>query len=287
MARVVFFGTPELAVPTLRAVHEAGHEVVLVVSQADKRRGRSSKVSPSPVKAAALDLGLAVTHRMSDVFDVEADVGVLVAFGRIIKPDVLERFPIVNLHPSLLPRWRGATPVEAAILAGDTRTGICLMQLVDEMDAGPIYGVYETAVEPGEKAAALYGRLFDKGNEMLVDLLAGPFPQPVDQVGDPTFCGKFTSEDFHIDWRKPAAHIEALTRIGKPWTTFREKRLIVNDARAVSDAAPAVPGAITGLSVQAGEGSLLLVTVQPEGKAPMDAKSWANGVRPADNEFLQ
>jgi methionyl-tRNA formyltransferase len=287
VARVIFFGTPALSVPTLTALHAAGHEIVLVVSQADKRRGRSSKVSPSPVKVAALDLGLPVTSRVKDVLDVPADIGVLVAFGRIIRPEILNALTIVNLHPSLLPRWRGATPVEAAILAGDSTTGICLMQLAEEMDAGPLYRTAMTNIEPGEKAADLYDRLFATGNEMLVQLLQGPMPEPVAQEGVPTYCGKFTAEDFRIDWRKPASHIEALTRIGRPWTTFRNKRVILNEVSLSSAVSPGVPGQIDGLDVHTGDGALTLQTVQPEGKPAMDAKAWLNGVRVAQDEKFE
>lgn len=286
MARIVFFGTPEISVPTLRALHEAGHDIALVVSQADKRRGRRGELAPSPVKEAALELGLPVTDKVKDVLAVEADYGVLVAFGRMIKPDVLAHFPIINLHPSLLPRWRGATPAEAAILAGDTKTGICLMQLVEEMDAGPIYETYETVIEPGERAATLYERLFAVGNELLVNMLNGSLPLPIPQSGEPTYCGKLSPEDFHIDWNKPAEHIQRLTRIGRPWTTFRGKRVLILDAEMkVVDGQPAqMRGSMIGPDVVTVDGLLTLKRVQPEGKGPMDAASWINGARPQENE---
>src|SRR5690606_36203350 len=113
-------------------------------------RGRRGEPTPSPVKAAAIELGIPVSHRVKDVLDANVDIGVLVAFGRLIKPEILERLNILNLHPSLLPRWRGATPVEAAILAGDEKTGICVMQLVEEMDAGPIFAQYESEMGAAE-----------------------------------------------------------------------------------------------------------------------------------------
>ncbi len=144
--RLVYLGTPEIAVPPLRALHEAGHDIVLVVSQPDRRRGRGGAVSPSPVKAAALDLGVPVTDRVDDVIDAGADLGVVVAYGRLIRPHVLAAVPMVNMHFSLLPRWRGAAPVERAILAGDTVTGVCIMDVADELDAGDVYAVAEVPI---------------------------------------------------------------------------------------------------------------------------------------------
>ncbi len=145
--RLVFLGTPEAAVTPLQALVEAGFEVALVVSRADRRRGRGGGLVPSPVKQAALDLGLPVTERVEDVLaeGIDADLGVVVAFGRLIRPHVLDRLPMVNVHFSLLPRWRGAAPVERAILAGDTETGVCVMQLEEGLDTGPIHALERTA----------------------------------------------------------------------------------------------------------------------------------------------
>src|SRR5205807_7717429 len=137
--RLAFLGTPEAAVPPLRALVNAGHDVVLVVTQPDKRRGRGSATMPSPVKAAALELGLPVTERVDDVLDANVELGVVVAFGRLIKPQVLDKVPMINMHFSLLPRWRGAAPVERAILAGDRETGVAIMQLEEGLDTGPVY----------------------------------------------------------------------------------------------------------------------------------------------------
>jgi methionyl-tRNA formyltransferase len=289
MARIVFFGTPALAVPTLRALVHDGHQVVLVVTQPDRKRGRGGALAPSPVKAAALDMGLTVTSKVNDVLDVEADLGVLVAFGRLIKRNLLDKFPIINLHPSLLPRWRGATPAEATILAGDTVTGMSLMHLVEEMDAGPLYAQSETDVDDRETSMALYDRLFVRGNEMLLDLLRLPaLPEPIAQSGEPTYCGKLSPDDFHIDWSGSAAVIARLTRIGRPWTTFRGKRLLVLSAHVVDGDGELYgePGSIDKTVVHCADGSLQLDTVQPEGKGPMDATAWANGSRPQPDERL-
>ena len=140
--KLVFLGTPDMAVPPLRALVDAGHEVVLVVTRADKRRGRGGATTPSPVKAAALELGLTVTHQVDDVLGAAeqgAELGVVVAFGQIIKPHVLAALPMINLHFSLLPRWRGAAPVERAMLAGDDLTGVCVMRVEEGLDTGGVY----------------------------------------------------------------------------------------------------------------------------------------------------
>lgn len=127
--RLVFLGTPEAAVPSLRALVEAGHDVVLVITRPDRRRGRGSALSPSPVKVAATQLGLAVSHRLGDVNDIRVERGVVVAYGAIIPQLVLDRVPMLNVHFSLLPRWRGAAPVQRAILAGDEETGVSIISL--------------------------------------------------------------------------------------------------------------------------------------------------------------
>src|SRR5438270_13832698 len=134
---------------------DAGHEVALVVSQPDKKRGRGGALVPSPVKAAAIELGLPVSDKVDDVLDTGAELGVVVAYGRLIKPHVLERVPMINVHFSLLPRWRGAAPVERAILAGDTETGACLMGLEEGLDTGPVYECVQVPIDPEETADEL------------------------------------------------------------------------------------------------------------------------------------
>ena len=156
--RIVYLGTPGLAVPPLRALVDAGYEIPLVVSRADARRGRGAQRLPSPVKAAALELGLPVTDRLVDLDEVEADLAVVVAYGHLIPAAMLDRLAFVNLHFSLLPRWRGAAPVERAILAGDTTTGVCLMDLDIELDTGAVYCRTETPIGDDETLVKFYSR---------------------------------------------------------------------------------------------------------------------------------
>ena len=274
--------------PPLHGLVQHGHDVQLVVTQADKRRGRGSSTTPSPVKAAALDLGLPVTHTVDDVLATDAELGVVVAFGRLIKPHVLERIPMVNLHFSLLPRWRGAAPVERAILAGDAETGVCLMQLEEGLDTGPVYAVERTPIGEEETAGELRERLVDIGTRLLLDQLSAGLGEPTPQSGEATYADKLTPEDFHLDWSRPAVDLHRRVRAGRAWTTFRGKRLIVTRARAVdSAAAPTPPGAVAGIVVGCGDGrGLELVEVQPEGKPAMAATAWRNGAQPRPDERL-
>lgn len=273
-----------MAVPPLRALVADGHDVRLVVTRADKRRGRGSALVPSPVKAAAIELGIPVTSTIDDVIDAGAELGVVVAFGRIIKPHVLDALPMVNIHFSLLPRWRGAAPLERAILAGDSETGVCLMQLEEGLDTGPVYDCRRLEIGPEETAAELRARLVQAGTELLVESLRSGLPEPTPQQGEPTYADKIDPSEHHIDWNRPTAEVHRVIRVGDAWTTFREKRLKVLRARVASDGV--APGAIDGLRVGTGDGALELEQVQPEGKGPMAAADWRNGARPRGDERL-
>lgn len=230
MAAVAFLGTPEAAVPSLRALVSAGHDVVLVVSQPDRRRGRGGALVPSPVKQAATALGLAVTDRLDDVAGCGADVGVVVAYGRIVPQRLLDVVPMVNLHFSLLPRWRGAAPVERALLAGDRTTGVCLMRLEAGLDTGPVLARVEIDIVGGETAADLTARLADVGAELLVESLRagveglGP-GEP--QRGEPTYAAKIDPAELCLDWSQPAEAVVRVTRLGRAFTDFRGQRLRV------------------------------------------------------------
>jgi methionyl-tRNA formyltransferase len=261
--RLVFLGTPEAAVPPLRALVEAGHDVALVVSRADAKRGRGSTLTPSPVKAAAIELGIPVTDVVDDVLALEppAELGVVVAFGRIIKPHVLAELPMVNLHFSLLPRWRGAAPVERAILAGDARTGVDLMVVEEGLDTGGIHGEVALDIGADETADELRARLVAAGTELLVDSLADGLGEPRPQAGEATYAEKLRPEELEIDWARPAPAIHALVRVGGAWTTHRGKRLKVWRSSITRD------------------GTIELLEVQPEGKGRMAFRDWANGAR--------
>jgi len=235
---------------------------------------------PSPVKAAAQELGLAVTSQVDDVVELGAQLGVVVAYGRIIKPHVLAVLPMVNIHFSLLPRWRGAAPVERAILAGDEVTGVCIMALEEGLDTGPVYAFEERPIGEDETLEEVRGALTDMGTRMLVELLAEGLPEPQPQVGEPTYAAKIEPEEHHLDWSRPAVELHRVIRLGQAWTTLRGRRLRVLKAR-LSPAAELAPGEIdaASLRVGTGAGALDLVKVQPEGKGPQPAPAWRNGAR--------
>ncbi|HXY46205.1 MAG TPA: methionyl-tRNA formyltransferase [Acidimicrobiales bacterium] len=288
---MAFLGSPEPAARCLQALVDAGHDIVLVVSEPDKRRARGSATSPTPVKALARELGIAVSDRVDDVLTVGAEVGVVVAFGRLIRPAVLEHLEMVNVHFSLLPRWRGAAPVERAILAGDERTGVCLMRLEEGLDTGPVYACAETDIGPRETVSVLRLRLSRLGAELLVSRLAGgvhTLGQPAPQVGEATYAAKITQEDLHIDWSRPAVAIERQVRVGRAWTTFRHARVIVWAAEArgggpPQDAGPA-PGTIAGRLVATGDGWLELSVVQAAGRQRQSVTDWLRGARISPGE---
>ena len=269
--RVAYLGTPALAVPPLRALVDDGVDVALVVSQPDRRRGRGSALLPSPVKSAALELGLPVTDRVDDLLDAGVPLGVVVAFGRLIKPHVLEAVPMVNLHFSLLPRWRGAAPVERAILAGDEVTGVDLMAVEEGLDTGGVYRRTEVAIGPDDSLDDLRGRLVDEACRMLTAALREGLGELSPQRGEAVYADKVAAEERHLDWSAPALDVHRRVRLGDAWTTHGGKRLKVWRTR--------VPPAGDGPTVPAGDGEVELVEVQPEGRGRMAAADWARGAR--------
>jgi methionyl-tRNA formyltransferase len=292
VARLVFLGTPQTAVPPLRALVGAGHDVALCVTRPDRRRGRRGPETPSPVKEAATALGIPVSHDMDDLPSAGAELAVVVAFGRIIPARVLALLPMMNLHFSLLPRWRGAAPVERAILAGDRETGVCLMKVEEGLDTGPVYAVRTLPLDDVVTLEELRGRLTDVGAALLVEELAhgvAGLTVPEPQRGEVTIADKVTAEDLRLRWEQTARQLSRVVRLGRAWTTFRGKRIGVLEA--APDPAAVVrpgcaPGVLDGLSVVTGEGSLVLRRVQPESRSPMSAEEWLRGVRPAVGERL-
>jgi methionyl-tRNA formyltransferase len=288
--RVVYCGSPADAVPPLDALRAAGHDVALVVTQPDRRRGRGGGVVASPVKEAAARAGLSVRTpaRAGELIDeiraLGVDAGVVVAFGQLLPPELLAtaRHGFVNLHFSLLPRWRGAAPVERAILAGDHETGVCLMELEEGLDTGPVYACARTTIREDESAGELRARLVDLGTTVLLDNL----PQvgvrsPVPQVGEPTYAKKLTVDEFRLDPDRAAVDLARLVRAGNPrpgaWLSANGRRLKVLRAH-VADG-PAEPG-VVGRDAHLGtaEGRLALDEVQPEGRRAMSGAEWLAGI---------
>ncbi len=238
------------------------------------------------MKAAALEMGLPVSERVEDVLTVGAELGVVVAFGRLIKPDVLDALQLVNVHFSLLPRWRGAAPVERAILAGDTVTGVCLMGIDEGLDTGPVYRCQEVIIGAEETAPELRERLAHVGAAMLLEALRAGLGTPRPQEGEATYAAKVEPGELYLDWNRPAVALHRVVRIGRAWSTWRGKRLLILSAQIAPGAAGNAPGSLDGDMVATGDGLLQLVTVQPEGRAPMAASDWLHGARPRPGELL-
>jgi methionyl-tRNA formyltransferase len=198
-------------------------------------------------------------------------LGVVVAFGRLVKPHVLEAVPMVNLHFSLLPRWRGAAPVERAILAGDDRTGVDLMAVEEGLDTGGIYRRAEVPIGPDDTLEELRGVLVAEGTRLLLTALREGLGDATPQIGDATYADKLTVDDHRLDWTCPAADIHRRVRLGNAWTTHGGRRLKVWRT--------AVPPRGDGPRVRAGDGEVELLEVQPEGKGRMAATAWARGAR--------
>lgn len=302
--RIVFFGTPEFAVPTLDALIESRHPVVGVVTQPDRPRGRGQHVSFSPVKTLALAHAIPVLQpeRLRDeaflralrAFD--ADLGVVAAYGRILPDAVLEtpRLGMINVHASLLPRWRGAAPIHRAILAGDTETGVTIMRVVRELDAGPMLAQEKTRIPPDATTGELEATLARLGADLLVrvvDRLAeGPIPEEPQPPGGITYADRITKDDAPIFWWRPASELYNQVRALNPWplasTTLDGERLLIVKAGLGTDAAPpgAVPGTVLEASrdrfiVAAGHGTLRLLEVKPEGRRAMSAREFLAGHR--------
>lgn len=288
---VVYFGTPEVAVAPLRALVEAGVQVLLVVTRPDKRRGRGAEVSHSPVKRAALEMGLPVAHDLIDVavLDTRGLLGVVVAYGKLIPVSLLARVPMINMHFSLLPRWRGAAPVERAILAGDRTTGVCIMRVVEGLDTGEVYRKCEIDIGDTETAVELRGRLLDIAIPLLLNVVTCGAGAGERQAGQATYASKIVSDDLSFDWGQSADYLARISRVGVGHTKFRGRRLNIREARALDGPVSLVPGQFLGLCpegiiVSTGQGSICLLSVQPEGKPTLDATSWSRGARLEKNE---
>lgn len=307
---VIYFGTPQIAVGPLQALVDGGIKVELVVTRPDARRGRGSEVTPSAVKSAALKLGLTVADNLQDVDAVltqgaatamgQNRLGVVVAYGRLLPVSFLERLPMVNLHYSLLPKWRGAAPVERAILAGDAVTGVCIMRVVEGLDEGEIYRSAEVRINEQENATVLRERISQVAIPLMLDVVTNGAGKASPQVGEPIYAAKIVSADLLLDWERSAEHLARITRVGVAHTIFRGKRMNLRSAHscpgpvqqsANSSVAGEPCGSIidvtedgvvvaTGTDPKTGlSGALCATILQPEGKPSIAAKDWARGAR--------
>jgi methionyl-tRNA formyltransferase len=306
--RVVFFGTPDFAVPTLDALLRSRHRVVGVVTQPDRPRGRGQHVTPAPVKTRALEAGLPVLQpeRLRDAGFLEAaaaldtDIGVVAAYGKILPERVLAipRLGLLNVHASVLPRYRGAAPVHRAVIAGERETGVTIMRVVQALDAGPMLAVARRAIGPDETSDDVERDLAHIGADLLVttidELNAGRVHETPQNDAEATYAPRLTKDDGAIDWGWSADRLHNLVRGLHPWpnayTFLDDRRLIVRRTSiGTSLSNDAEPGTVLeshgdALTVATGSGTLRLVDVQLEGKRPMSAREFLAGhpLKPGD-----
>ena len=305
--RVAFMGTPHFAAASLMRVFESSHDVVAVVSQPDRPSGRGRKVIPTPVAALALQHGcpldqsntVATRTFREWLSSYTPDVVVVAAFGKILGPKLLSLPPLgcINVHGSLLPRWRGASPIQSALLAGDVESGVCIMEMVSELDAGAVLDRVSTPIRPEDTSSTLHDRLANLGATLLVEVLdrmeQGSIraePQPLEGV---TFAPQFTKADGNIDWSESAEAIVRRLRAFSPWPgcrTRHERRAewvklhppasVLLNPSAPSDGGPGTVVHVgpQGVDVLCGDGATLRLTrLQAPGKRVLDARSFLAG----------
>jgi len=281
--RIVYIGTPQIAVAPLQALVAAGFDVELVVTGVDKRRGRGTQTTANPVKTAALALGIPISHDINDVLKLNPDglLGVVVAFGSIIAPEILQHVPMINIHYSALPRWRGAAPVERAILEGDSTTAVCIIQVVEQLDAGDVLASAPCTIREDDSVAGLRDRLGHLALPLLIDICSNGVSSQQAQVGDVVIARKISTNDLAITWSSSPDQISRQIRLGNAFTFFEGKRFKVHEVSRVSEQLPEGSISFNDGMVLVGtrEGSLQLLTVQPEGKPRIAASEWARGAR--------
>ena len=287
---VVFAGSPEAAVVVLDALVASNVRVVRVVTRPDVRRGRGSALIATPVKNRAVDLGIEVSYDVEDLICESAQAAVVVAYGRIIPKHVLETNPMINVHFSLLPRWRGAAPVERAILAGDAETGVCIMAMEETLDTGDVYARRKMDLADDLSAHEVTMHLAALGADALVDVLQN-WPVPATpQIGEATYAKKISSDEYRIDWSQPSVAIARQVRALPAFSVVKSgRRLRVLSAVADTsvECSTLTPGSfLGGNAVATGQGALRLLTVQPEGKSAMSWDEWMRGARLTTDDIL-
>ncbi len=297
--RIAFMGSPDFAVSTLNAIISAGHDVVCVYAQPPRPAGRGQKEQPCPVHAAALELGLMVrtpqdmraVGAITEFAALDLDLAVVVAYGQILPAAILDApgYGCINVHASLLPRWRGAAPIQRAIQAGDAESGVSIMQMDVGLDTGPVYMTRRIPLDAATTGGSLHDQLAIMGASACLEVLAGiqhgsvtPVPQPDDGV---TYASKIDRDEARLDWKLDAAFLERSVRAFDPWprTWFDHEgeRIKVLSARVDHDASDsgATPGRVLDNrpAVACGDGVLVLESLQRPGKKPQDASDFMRG----------
>jgi methionyl-tRNA formyltransferase len=306
--RVVFFGTPQFAVPTLDHLLASSHTVVGVVTQPDRPRGRGQRTSDGPVKARAIRAGISLLqpatlkdpHMVAEIAALDADIGVVAAYGKILTEAILRtpRLGMVNVHASLLPRYRGAAPVHRAVMAGDAQTGVTIMRVVKALDAGAMLATVLREIDPDETSEDVERALSELGADLLVSTLdrlaQGPIHEEPQDDTRATYAPRLTKEDGLVDWSRSAVDVHNLIRGLYPWphayTYWRGRRLILLRSSPSSGTTHALPGVVIAahseeLRVAAGEGHVQILELQAEGKRLMTAREFlaGNRIEPGDH----
>lgn len=296
---VIFAGTPVFAVPSLQALLDSEHQVIAVMTQPDRPAGRGRQLMPSPVKQCAQAAGIDVvqpstlrdTHVQAWLASMQPDVIVVVAYGCLIPRAILTLPPhgCINVHPSLLPRWRGAAPIQHTILSGDQETGVAIMQLDEGMDTGPILKLEKTVVKPCERSDQLHDRLAVLGSQLLVDVIDTlPLPARPQSTDGVTHAHKIKKADASICWGRSAQSIQQQVCAYNPWpvaqTVWNDQVLRIWQAHAIDEASQSPPGSIVrlsklGIDVAAGENSVRVTHLQLPGTKVMTADEMVNRMR--------
>ncbi len=299
--RVLYFGTPQFAVPTLERLIGSPHTVVGVITQPDRPRGRGQHVTASPVKVVAEAHGIPVLQPtqlrdaafLDQVRSLAPDIGVVAAYGRILPQVVLDlpTLGLINVHASLLPRWRGAAPIHRAVIAGDAVTGVTIMRVVLALDAGPMLATIEIPIAPDDTSESLEPRLAHAGADLLLatldQLAVGPVTEVPQDESQVTYAERLQRAESVVIWDRPAVTIDRQIRGLQPWplvvATIDGRRVALLHASVIASDAGAAPGTVmraTGdnLHIATGDGALAISRLKPEGRRPMAVRDWLNGV---------
>jgi methionyl-tRNA formyltransferase len=309
--RIVYFGTPAFAVPTLRSLIQSRHPVVALVSQPDRPKGRGHQIVPTPTKTLALQHGIPVLQPtklreqgfLDAISALAADLGVVAAYGRILPDSLLQipRLRMINVHASLLPKYRGAAPIHRAVINGERETGVTIMRVVQELDAGPMLATVTRPIPPDATSVDVERDLADAGARLLLEVVdrmaAGPVAEMPQDDARATFAPKIAKSESAIDWGLPGTRIHDLVRGLQPWpmasTIIEGVRCLVHRTRVAEDACDSGAGAVLSaegdaIVVAAGDQTAVhILQLQPEGKRVMSAREFLSGRKIAPGTVLQ
>lgn len=310
--RVLFWGTPEFAVESLKALIDSNHEVVGVITQPDKPKGRGQKVQPPPVKEEALKHGIPVFQPekiknnpeiLDTIKKLNPDISVVVAYGKILPEEIINipKYKTINVHASLLPKYRGAAPIQRAIMEGDEETGVCIMEIVKELDAGDVYQCRKVKINPDDDIITLHDKLAKEGADLLIEVLnkieKGQITKTPQDHSNATYAKPIEKEEGKIDWKRPAKDIFNQIRALKVWpkafTEFRGQQIKILDATIVNCEKKADAGEIIkasdkeGIMVATGDGCLLIKTLQFPNSKPISSQEAVRGYRIREGEKFE